>query len=1139
MAASAGERSGPFFRLASSVRARLVLLAAAIAIPLILLSAAAVWYAYASERAQDEVELVGRAKAAAALIDREFEGSLSVLHVLGASKALSDGSVDAFEDEMRRAATALGGVLINLTSGTGEVLRSTAWERGTHLSGIQASDFVVGALRSNQASISNLFLGPRTGRMLIGIALPVSSGTQGKADWVLSLYPPARRIPDKLGDLNLPPESFVSIVDRNGIIVARNRDAASFVGRHPPSDMEAALNAGTSGLIKGDHRANDGMRTVAAFARAPVSGYAAIVAIPASVYFKPLETTLFWAGLGAALLTGLGFVGAVLASRGIVRGLHELAAAPPGTAPFTGFREIDEVGRTIAAADAFRRESEARLELATTAGDIGVWDWDLVAMSYVCSERSKAIMGFPPHRAVTLEMAQLVIHPDDRAHALQMRKWAFDMSATQPEPFEYRILRPDGAVRHVLVHGHRVTQAVDGVVRVIRYVGTMQDITHRKSAEATLIASQARLQLAIDAGRMATWEYDMNTGEMDGSPEMLQLLGLPRDEIPTPAQVQACSAPGEHERCLREMRTAKARGDRYFEVEHGFVTPAGRAHWLLLRAEFDYRDGLSARVVGVAMDISERKRAELRVRESEATLRELLATIDLAPVMIRGPGGKIRFWSRGCQNVYGWTAAEAVGRVAPELFKAVTPIPLDSINEAVARNGVWEGDVLHHHKDGTPLTISIHMALRQGAPGEEPAVLVNVRDVTALRKAEEGLRSLNHQLEERVRHEVAAREEAQTRAAQAERLQALGQLAGGIAHDFNNVLQAIGSGTSLIELQAKEPGRVQQIARRLQSAVERGASITRRLLVFSRRGDLKVEAVHPAALLEGLKDILLHTLGGAALVSLEVDPDVPDMVTDRRQLETMLVNLATNARDAMPGGGTIVLGACAHRISMANSRTPSLAAGTYVALTVTDTGTGMEPAIVSRATEPFFTTKAAGAGTGLGLATAQAFARQSGGALWIDSVLGEGTTVTMLLPTATATPSVEQPLALPARAAMAGLRVLVVDDDADVREALVTGLTAAGMQVQSAGSGDAAMARLQGGDPVDCLLTDLSMPGMNGVELIRTARHHHPGLPSIVLTGYADHDALTHEQADTPYVVLWKPADVAVISQRIQALVSA
>jgi signal transduction histidine kinase/CheY-like chemotaxis protein len=423
--------------------------------------------------------------------------------------------------------------------------------------------------------------------------------------------------------------------------------------------------------------------------------------------------------------------------------------------------------------------------------------------------------------------------------------------------------------------------------------------------------------------------------------------------------------------------------------------------------------------------------------------------------------------------------------------------------------------------------------------GTTVGAVFTARDITGQLRAKEALRQ-----------EVAARETAQSVAAHAERMQALGQLAGGIAHDFNNVLQAIEGATALIERRPKDEAAVRRLARLANQAVGRGGSITRRLLAFGRRGDLRAEALDAVDLLGGIREILTHTLGAHIEVHVRLGADLPPLLADKGQLETVLVNLGTNARDAMPKGGRLTIAAESEIISLDGSaHLVGTAPRRYVRFTVTDTGTGMDAATLARAAEPFFTTKAPGLGSGLGLPMARGFAEQSGGAMHIESSPGKGTTVTLWLPEVEflSDPSPGLSLLPGAQAASeignatVSARLLLVDDEESVREVLAEHLEYEGFGVLTAANGSEALALLVTGQAVDALVTDLSMPGMDGIELIRAAQQRRPGLPAVLLTGYAGDDAALAlgGLVSGAFSLLRKPVRIHDLVDRVQALLEA
>jgi PAS domain S-box-containing protein len=407
-------------------------------------------------------------------------------------------------------------------------------------------------------------------------------------------------------------------------------------------------------------------------------------------------------------------------------------------------------------------------------------------------------------------------------------------------------------------------------------------------------------------------------------------------------------------------------------------------------------------------------------------------------------------------------------------------------------------------------------------------------DVDARRAAVEGLQRLTDELEARVEKEATAREAAQNRLNQAQRLQALGQLAGGIAHDFNNMLQVVGGALALILRRPDDAARVARLAATAEDATERGAAITGRLLSLTRQGTLRAAPVEPLALLSDMASVLTHTLGAAIAIQVAAAPDLPPLLADRRQLETVLINLAANARDAMPGGGRLTLSAALEFNPQGLS--VEVLPGPFIRIEAADTGHGMDAATLARASEPFFTTKDVGRGTGLGLAMARGFVEQSGGGLRIESTPGRGTAVRLWLPCApgaVAPPS--ETLRLPRRRG----RVLLVEDDAQVRATLAEQLQELGFRVLAAADGAAGLSALMAGAEVAMLVSDLTMPGMDGVALIRAAQRMRPGLPAILLTGYAGGGASLDAAGalDGPMSLMQKPVSAAQLADRIATLV--
>ncbi len=410
--------------------------------------------------------------------------------------------------------------------------------------------------------------------------------------------------------------------------------------------------------------------------------------------------------------------------------------------------------------------------------------------------------------------------------------------------------------------------------------------------------------------------------------------------------------------------------------------------------------------------------------------------------------------------------------------------------------------------DASHVWAASHAALTRDGNGRLAGVVVAVLDISERRAAEVAARNLGATLEQRATDAAAERVAAQERLWHAQRLESLGQLAGGVAHDFNNVLQAIAGGARLIQRRPNNAAAVERLAGLIVDATERGAVVTRHLLSFARRSPLQAQETDIGQLLTGLRDALAGTLGGRVAVELALPDALPPAWVDKNQLETALAKLAANARDAMDGEEPADGSGPVHTLRLAaelsDGAAAGLRAGRLIRIDVGDTGSGMSPAVLKRATEPFFSTKARGRGTGLGLAMARGFAEQSGGALVLRSQAGQGTTASLFLPQARP-PEARAPAdaagGAPAAAAEPR-RIMLVDDDAEVLEAMEEMLEASGYAVESFSSTAPALSRLEHGEPADLLITDLSMPGADGLALIGEAQRRWPGMPCILLTGY-------------------------------------
>ena len=383
---------------------------------------------------------------------------------------------------------------------------------------------------------------------------------------------------------------------------------------------------------------------------------------------------------------------------------------------------------------------------------------------------------------------------------------------------------------------------------------------------------------------------------------------------------------------------------------------------------------------------------------------------------------------------------------------------------------------------------------------------------------------------DRLTAEIAERERAEARLVQAQKMEAIGQLTGGIAHDFNNLLTVVIGSLDLAHRRCDDKQVLRLVGNAIQAA-ERGASLTAQLLAFSRRQRLSPATIDINKVITGMSDMLSRTIGPDIEIETDLEDQLWGALADPTQLEVMILNLVINARDAMPQGGKVAI-RTRNIAEVPTSVVADLDAGHYVAISVADNGPGMSPEVLARAFEPFFTTKEYGKGTGLGLAQLYGFAKQSGGVARIESKLGEGTKVTIYLPRSRGA-AVTEAIDHQEHRERRNARILLIDDDADVRDVAAASIEELGYQVVAHGRAEEGLAGLVG-DTFDLVITDIAMPGMNGVEFARRARGSHPSLPILFSSGYADVERFGDELARE--IILKKPFRIADLAARIGAV---
>nr|WP_288452414.1 PAS domain-containing sensor histidine kinase [uncultured Pseudomonas sp.] len=461
-----------------------------------------------------------------------------------------------------------------------------------------------------------------------------------------------------------------------------------------------------------------------------------------------------------------------------------------------------------------------------------------------------------------------------------------------------------------------------------------------------------------------------------------------------------------------------------------------------------------------------------------------------------------------------------------------------SIERAIANGGAYRAEYRVSRADGSYRWIEANGRCElaaDGTPLRFPGVLM---DIDERKRTELALRQLTQTLEERVSEAVLQRIQAEEQLRQAQKMEAIGQLTGGIAHDFNNLLAGILGSLELI--QRKLPANDHpQLARFVDAAIasaNRGASLTHRLLAFARRQSLDLRPVQVNALVCALEDLLVRTLGEQIALEIQLSDDLWPTRSDSHQLENALINLAINARDAMPEGGTLRIETRNTQLGESEAHNYQVPPGDYLLLSVSDTGCGMPEEIIRHAFEPFFTTKPVGQGTGLGLSMVYGFVKQTGGYLHLESQVGHGTTLDLYLPRLPEAPTAQQADARRDAPRGTGERILVVEDDQVVRMLMIEVLEELGYQLIQASDAQSALGLLEQHAPLDLLLTDVGLPGMNGRQLADAARQRQPGLKVLFATGYAEGAELRDGYLGDGMDMIAKPFSFDSLAAKLKAM---
>jgi PAS domain S-box-containing protein len=779
------------------------------------------------------------------------------------------------------------------------------------------------------------------------------------------------------------------------------------------------------------------------------------------------------------------------------------------------------------------RRSEEQLRLATENAGIGLWDIDRtggIALSY-SRDSSPFVMAQDRRTPIADFLSQLP--PEDARRVRAAYDAARDPVARPMMDVEYRILPGDGApMRWVKVRGRG---SFDAAGHCLRVSGTALDVTRERETQEALARSEELLRLATENAEIGMWDMDVVNNVNYSSPPVKAMFGIPADENPPSEEFFARIHTDDVARVTAAYRSAFDPGNREsYNVQYRVIgRDDGIERWVHARGRgvFD-ANGVCLRVTGTAMDVTKERQTQEALRRSEELLRLATGHAEIGLWDVDNVANTLT-WTKPVREAFGITHDETV--TLDDFYSGLHPDDLEKTSAAFSSAMDPKKRALYDveyrtigQEDGFERWVHAKGRGLFDDSGRCTRVVGTTIDVTARKRIEAELHELNETLEKRVTERTAALEKTQAALQQAQKMEAIGNLTGGIAHDFNNLLQGLTGSLDLIRSKPQDIERVRRWAEAGLQAAERGAKLTAQLLAFSRAQKLELKPLALNRLLEEMRDLLGRTLGPSVQVTMDLNGDVASVLGDETQLEMSVLNLAINARDAMPEGGTLTI--VTRPLKVAGD--PELQPGDYVELRVSDNGIGMPDDVIARAFDPFFTTKGVGKGTGLGLSQVYGMAQQAGGTARIGSEPDKGTSVSIFLRVTEgeAARAVEVD-GTPMEHAGRTATVLVIDDDPDVRAFLAESLDAFGYAVAQAEDGPQGLEMIAQSRP-DILLVDYAMPGMTGAEVAARVRKIHADLPIIFASGYAETAALENVQ-DANTAILRKPFRLGELQEAV------
>ncbi len=742
-------------------------------------------------------------------------------------------------------------------------------------------------------------------------------------------------------------------------------------------------------------------------------------------------------------------------------------------------------------------ESEAFLRLTQHAGRVGSWEWDLATNRFKWSEEMARLHGLGLQAFDgRFESIQSYCHPDDLPKLLSAMEVV--RQGDDIRTLEYRIRPRTGGELWLLLQGH-ILRSDDGVPQ--RVLGIALDITERKRTEQALAESEARLAMIVreQTEFIVQWLPDGTRTFVNQS--YCRYFGVTEAEC-LGTSFYPLVAP-EHREAVRRKIAELTPEQPEAINEHESITCDGERRWQqwIDRGRFD-ADGRLIDLISTGRDITDRKRVEIELREMVSLHRAILES-SLDGLIVMDAAGRVVEFNAAAEAIFGHRREDVIGRgmaerIIPPEYRAGHAAGMQRYLATRTPHMIGRRvEMPALRADGSEVRVELAIC---EIPGRNPPLFSGVvRDISARLKLEEQLR-------------------------QSQKMEAVGQLAGGIAHDFNNLLTVI-SGYSDLLLQMLPAGDPRaEMAQQIHRAGERSAGLTRQLLAFSRQQVLAPRVIDLNEVVREMEKMLKRLIGEDIALTTQLHPALEPIHADPGQIEQVLLNLAVNARDAMPRGGRLVIGTD-------NVAGPT---GPQVRLTIADTGEGMTPEVQARIFEPFFTTKEAGHGTGLGLAVVHGIIKQSDGTIAVRSAPGAGATFTIEFPAAPRQPRAEKAAVRPALP-RGDETILLVEDDESVRAFSSHVLKQCGYAVLEAVDGTEALRAVAAANrPIDLLVTDVVLPGLGGRLVAERFAQLHPGARILYLSGYTDDAVIRHGIEHERVHFLQKPFTPSALAAKVR-----